>query len=57
MRFKPKGNFVKNEAPFKGSQPKGDASGKPKEHASIVTKWGITPKIVPSSKRGREVLR
>jgi hypothetical protein len=29
-RFKPKGNFVKKGAPFKGSQPKGDANGKPK---------------------------
>jgi hypothetical protein len=28
--FKPKGNFVKKGASFKGSQPKGDASGKPK---------------------------
>ncbi len=28
--FKPKGNFIKKGAPLKGSQPKGDASGKPK---------------------------
>jgi hypothetical protein len=28
--FKPKGNFVKKGAPFKGSQPKGDFGVKPK---------------------------
>jgi hypothetical protein len=28
--FKPKGNFVKKGAPFKGSQPKGDVGVKPK---------------------------
>jgi len=28
--FKPKGDFVKKGAPFKGNQPKGDGGGKPK---------------------------
>ncbi len=28
-----------------------------REHASIATKWGITPKIVPSPKQGMEALR
>jgi hypothetical protein len=30
LDFKPKGNFVKKGALFKGNQPKGDAIGKPK---------------------------
>jgi hypothetical protein len=48
---------VKKGAPFKGSQPKGDVGGKPKEHVSIATKWGIIPKIVPSPRQGMEALR
>jgi hypothetical protein len=31
--------------------------GSPREHVLIVTKWGITPRIVPSPKQGMEALR
>jgi len=55
--FKPKGNFTKKRAPFKASQPKGDASGDPREYASIVMKWGITPRIAPNPNRGMGLLR
>jgi hypothetical protein len=30
--------------------------GKPKEHASTTTKWGITPKIAPSPNGGSKVI-
>jgi hypothetical protein len=55
--FKPKGNFVKKGVPFKVGPLKGDASGSPKEHVSIVKKWGVTPKIAPNPSRGMEVPR
>ncbi len=35
--FKPKGNFVKKGAPFKGSQPKGDVGVKPYLYNSGIT--------------------
>jgi len=31
--------------------------GSLREHASTATKWGTTPKIAPSPKRGMEALR
>jgi hypothetical protein len=55
--FKPKGDFMKEGVPFKGSQPKGDVGGKLKEHVLTAMKWGTIPKIVPSPKRGMEALR
>jgi len=48
---------VKKGAPFKGSQPKGDVSGKLKGACFNCNEVGITPKIVPSPKRGMEALR
>ncbi len=56
LGFKPKGDFVKKRAPFKGSHPREMLVGSLREHASTTTKWGITPKIVPSPKRGMEAL-
>ncbi len=55
--FKRKGNFIKKEASFKASQPKGMLAGNPKECVSIVMKWGIIPKIAPNPNRGMGVLR
>jgi hypothetical protein len=55
--FKPKGEFVKKRAPFKGSQPKGDVGGKPKGACFNYNKVGHYLKIIPSPKRGMEVLR
>jgi hypothetical protein len=31
--------------------------GSPKEHASNVMKWGITPKIAPNPNRGMGVIK
>jgi hypothetical protein len=36
---------------------KGMLVGNPKEHASIVMKWGITPKIAPNPNWGMGALR
>ncbi len=55
--FKPKGNFVKKGAPLKGSQPKGDVSGKPKGACFNYTKVGIIPRIAPNPNRGVGFLR
>jgi hypothetical protein len=41
----------------KGANPKEMLVGSPREHASTATKWGITPKIIPSLKQGKEALR
>jgi hypothetical protein len=49
-RFKPKGNFVKKRAPFKGSQPKGDVGGKPKGTCFNCNKVGHCSKDCPKSK-------
>jgi hypothetical protein len=45
--FKPKGNFVKKWAPFKMSQHKGDASGKPKGACFNCNKMGHYSKDCP----------
>jgi hypothetical protein len=56
-RFKPKGNFVKKGLLSKRANPREMSMGNPKEHASIITKWGIIPKIAPSPKQGAGVLK
>jgi hypothetical protein len=56
-RFKPKGNFVKKGVPFKGSQLKGDAKGKPKEACFNCNEVGHYPKIAPNLNRGLEAQR
>jgi len=48
---------VKKRAPSKGANSKETLVGSLKEYVSTTTKWGITPKIVPSPKRGMEALR
>jgi hypothetical protein len=35
----------------KGAKPREILEQNPKAHVSIATRWGITPKIVPSPKR------
>jgi len=50
--FKPKGNFVKKGVPFKGSQPKGDASGKPKGACFNYNEVGHYSKDCPKPKPG-----
>jgi hypothetical protein len=50
--FKPKGNFVKKGAPFKVSQPKGDANGKPKGACFNYNEVGHYSKDCPKSKAG-----
>jgi hypothetical protein len=50
--FKPKGNFVKKGAPLKGSQPKGDASGKPKGACFNYNEVGHYSKNFPKPKLG-----
>jgi len=53
-RFKPKGNFVKKGAPFRASQPKGNASGKPKGTCFKYNQAGHYSKDCPKSKSGNE---
>jgi len=48
--FKPKGNFVKKGAPFKGSQPKGDVGAKPKGACFNYNEMGHYSKDCPKSK-------
>jgi len=50
--FKPKGNFVKKGAPFKGSQPKGDVGVKPKGTCFNCNDMGQCSKDCPKSKAG-----
>jgi hypothetical protein len=50
--FKPKGNFVKKRVPFKGSQPKGDANGKPKGACFNSNEVGHYSKDYPKLKLG-----
>ncbi len=50
--FKPKGNFVKKGAPFKGSQPKGDVGVKPKGTCFNCNEVGHYSKDCPKSKMG-----
>jgi len=52
LRFKPKGDFVKKGAPFKGSQPKGNVSEKLKGTCFNCTKVGHYSKDCPKSKMG-----
>jgi hypothetical protein len=52
LGFKPNGNFVKKGAPFKGSQPKGDVSGKLKGACFNCNKVGHYSKDCPKSKVG-----
>ncbi len=47
-----KGDFVKKGAPFKGSQPKGDASGKPMGTCFNCNEAGQYSKDYPKSKAG-----
>jgi hypothetical protein len=55
--FKPKRSFVKKRAPSKGANPREILEQNPREHVSITTKWGITPKIAPSPNPGLGALR
>ncbi len=50
--FKPKGNFVKKGAHFKGSQPNGDVGEKPKGACFNCNEMGHCSKDCPKSKTG-----
>ncbi len=52
LGFKPKGNFVKKGAPFKGNQTKGDFGVKPKGACFNCNKVGHYSKDCPKSKMG-----
>ncbi len=54
LGFKPKGNFIKKGAPLKGSQPKGDVSGKPKGTCFNCNEVGHYSKDWPKPKSGNE---
>jgi hypothetical protein len=41
----------------KGANPRGMLMGSPKEHVSIIMRWGITPKIAPNPNKGMGVPR
>jgi hypothetical protein len=50
MGFKPKKNFIKKRVPFKGGQPKGDVSGKPKGTCFNYNELGHYSKDCPKPK-------
>jgi hypothetical protein len=50
--FKPKGNFVKKGAPYKGSQPKGNVGVKTKGACFSYNEMGHYSKDCPKSKAG-----
>jgi hypothetical protein len=52
--FKPKGNFVKKRAPFKGNQPKGDVGAKPKGTCFNCNEVGHYSKDCPKFETGNE---
>jgi hypothetical protein len=57
LGFKPKGSFVKKGFLSKGTKLKGILETSPRVNVSITTRWGITPKIVPSLRRGLGAVR
>jgi hypothetical protein len=54
---RPKETLLRKGFLLKQTNTKGMLVRSPKEHASIATKWGITPKIVPSLNQGMGALR
>jgi hypothetical protein len=53
----PKENLSRKGLLLKQANPRGMLAGSPKEHASTVMKWGITPKIAPNPNQGMGVLK
>jgi hypothetical protein len=53
----PKGISWRRGLFSKRANPREMLGWSPREHASTAMKWGITPKIVPSPKRGLGALR
>jgi hypothetical protein len=53
----PKEILLRRGPLLKRANPRGMLVGSLKEHASTVTKWGITPRITPSPNRGMRALR
>jgi len=53
----PRGTLWRRGLLSKGANPRETLGWNPKQRASIVTRWGITPRIIPSPKWGMGVLR